>query len=245
MTSSASRRRRWCRRRIHGERMVSAGHERHGPTPMRAPMYRMSSVERCSRGYAHPTRDVEMSRPHAGQPRRHAAAPRSSRARDAQSHGLAHAAAGASNAAPSPCSGSRCPASSRRACPRTSSVCGVPELSSTSARSPIASSARRPQTVAWRGITGTNGKTTTAYLLAQASELVGRRSSYLGTLGFGRAFELARRRTDDTRRDQRAPPHRAAARRSRGDAGDRGLVARARSSVASTACASTRPSSRT
>ena len=40
------------------------------------------------------------------------------------------------------------------------------------------------------GITGTNGKTTTAFLLAQASELVGRRSSYLGTLGFGRAFEL-------------------------------------------------------
>ena len=41
------------------------------------------------------------------------------------------------------------------------------------------------------GITGTNGKTTCAYLLAQASDLVGRRSSYLGTLGFGRAGSLS------------------------------------------------------
>jgi UDP-N-acetylmuramoyl-L-alanyl-D-glutamate--2,6-diaminopimelate ligase len=36
------------------------------------------------------------------------------------------------------------------------------------------------------GITGTNGKTTTAYLLAQASDLVGRRGWYIGTLGHGR-----------------------------------------------------------
>ena len=36
------------------------------------------------------------------------------------------------------------------------------------------------------GITGTNGKTTTAYLLAQASEFVGRRGWYVGTLGHGR-----------------------------------------------------------
>jgi UDP-N-acetylmuramoyl-L-alanyl-D-glutamate--2,6-diaminopimelate ligase len=36
------------------------------------------------------------------------------------------------------------------------------------------------------GITGTNGKTTTAYLLAQASELLGRRGWYVGTLGHGR-----------------------------------------------------------
>jgi len=41
------------------------------------------------------------------------------------------------------------------------------------------------------GITGTNGKTTSAYLLAQASDLVGRRGAYLGTLGFGRAGALA------------------------------------------------------
>jgi UDP-N-acetylmuramoyl-L-alanyl-D-glutamate--2,6-diaminopimelate ligase len=36
------------------------------------------------------------------------------------------------------------------------------------------------------GITGTNGKTTTAYLLAQASDYVGRRGWYIGTLGHGR-----------------------------------------------------------
>ena len=35
------------------------------------------------------------------------------------------------------------------------------------------------------GITGTNGKTTTAFLLAQASEFLGRRGWYVGTLGHG------------------------------------------------------------
>lgn len=35
------------------------------------------------------------------------------------------------------------------------------------------------------GITGTNGKTTIAYLLAQAYELLGKSSAYLGTLGQG------------------------------------------------------------
>jgi UDP-N-acetylmuramoyl-L-alanyl-D-glutamate--2,6-diaminopimelate ligase len=41
------------------------------------------------------------------------------------------------------------------------------------------------------GITGTNGKTTTAYLLAQASDAVGRRGAYLGTIGHGRPGALA------------------------------------------------------
>jgi UDP-N-acetylmuramoyl-L-alanyl-D-glutamate--2,6-diaminopimelate ligase len=40
------------------------------------------------------------------------------------------------------------------------------------------------------GFTGTNGKTTSAYLLAQAADLVGRRGAYLGTLGFGRPGAL-------------------------------------------------------
>jgi UDP-N-acetylmuramoyl-L-alanyl-D-glutamate--2,6-diaminopimelate ligase len=39
-------------------------------------------------------------------------------------------------------------------------------------------------------VTGTNGKTTTAYLLAQAAEALGRRAAYLGTLGFGRPGAL-------------------------------------------------------
>jgi UDP-N-acetylmuramoyl-L-alanyl-D-glutamate--2,6-diaminopimelate ligase len=40
------------------------------------------------------------------------------------------------------------------------------------------------------GFTGTNGKTTCAYLLAQAADLVGRRAMYLGTIGFGRPGAL-------------------------------------------------------
>jgi UDP-N-acetylmuramoyl-L-alanyl-D-glutamate--2,6-diaminopimelate ligase len=40
------------------------------------------------------------------------------------------------------------------------------------------------------GFTGTNGKTTCAYLLAQAADLLGRRGVYLGTLGFGRPGAL-------------------------------------------------------
>jgi len=41
------------------------------------------------------------------------------------------------------------------------------------------------------GVTGTNGKTTTAYLLAQAAEAVGRKGAYLGTIGCGRPGSLA------------------------------------------------------
>ncbi len=40
------------------------------------------------------------------------------------------------------------------------------------------------------GFTGTNGKTTCAYLLAQAADLVGRRAMYLGTIDFGRPGAL-------------------------------------------------------
>lgn len=41
------------------------------------------------------------------------------------------------------------------------------------------------------GITGTNGKTTCAWLLAQALEFSGRRAAYVGTLGGGDIHELA------------------------------------------------------
>jgi UDP-N-acetylmuramoyl-L-alanyl-D-glutamate--2,6-diaminopimelate ligase len=41
------------------------------------------------------------------------------------------------------------------------------------------------------GITGTNGKTTCAYLLAQALELAGRPAAYMGTIGIGRPKALA------------------------------------------------------
>ena len=41
------------------------------------------------------------------------------------------------------------------------------------------------------GITGTNGKTTCAYLLAQCLEALGSAAAYIGTLGWGRPAELA------------------------------------------------------
>jgi UDP-N-acetylmuramoyl-L-alanyl-D-glutamate--2,6-diaminopimelate ligase len=41
------------------------------------------------------------------------------------------------------------------------------------------------------GITGTNGKTTCAYLLAQAMEASGRPAAYMGTIGVGRPRRLA------------------------------------------------------
>ena len=43
-----------------------------------------------------------------------------------------------------------------------------------------------PQALTMAGITGTNGKTTCAWLLAQALQFCGRPSAYMGTLGFGR-----------------------------------------------------------
>ena len=41
------------------------------------------------------------------------------------------------------------------------------------------------------GVTGTNGKTTSAYLLAQALEVAGRPAAYMGTIGTGRPRRLA------------------------------------------------------
>jgi UDP-N-acetylmuramoyl-L-alanyl-D-glutamate--2,6-diaminopimelate ligase len=41
------------------------------------------------------------------------------------------------------------------------------------------------------GITGTNGKTTCAYLLAQCLERLGMVAAYIGTIGFGRPAQLA------------------------------------------------------
>jgi UDP-N-acetylmuramoyl-L-alanyl-D-glutamate--2,6-diaminopimelate ligase len=46
------------------------------------------------------------------------------------------------------------------------------------------------QELAVAGITGTNGKTTCAYLLAQALEAAGQPAAYLGTIGSGRPHKL-------------------------------------------------------
>ena len=42
------------------------------------------------------------------------------------------------------------------------------------------------------GITGTNGKTTCAYLLAQCLERLGAQAAYMGTIGWGRIASLER-----------------------------------------------------
>jgi UDP-N-acetylmuramoyl-L-alanyl-D-glutamate--2,6-diaminopimelate ligase len=47
------------------------------------------------------------------------------------------------------------------------------------------------QSLSIAGITGTNGKTTCAYLLAQALELAGMPAAYMGTIGVGRPNALA------------------------------------------------------
>ena len=47
------------------------------------------------------------------------------------------------------------------------------------------------QSLSVAGVTGTNGKTTCAYLLAQALERVGRPTAYMGTIGTGRPGSLA------------------------------------------------------
>ena len=41
------------------------------------------------------------------------------------------------------------------------------------------------------GITGTNGKTTCAFLLAQCQERLGSRAAYIGTIGWGRPIRSA------------------------------------------------------
>ncbi len=46
------------------------------------------------------------------------------------------------------------------------------------------------QALTMAGITGTNGKTTCAWLLAQALQFCGRPAAYMGTLGFGRPPKL-------------------------------------------------------
>jgi UDP-N-acetylmuramyl-tripeptide synthetase len=105
-------------------------------------------------------------------------------------HGLAHAAQAIERGAVAvlwePGPGIEPPA-----LPAHVSVCGVPELSARLGELADRYFRAPSSDVKVAGITGTNGKTTTAFLLAQASELVGRRSSYLGTIGFGRAFGLS------------------------------------------------------
>jgi UDP-N-acetylmuramoyl-L-alanyl-D-glutamate--2,6-diaminopimelate ligase len=153
----------------------------------RTPSYRMS-LSALLRGYAHATRAVEI-RDLVQDSRAVTPGAAFLACQGRRSHGLAHAAEAVERGAVAvlwePAQGIELPV-----LPERIVVCGVPELS-TRLGALADRFFREPSSVVRvAGITGTNGKTTTGFLLAQASELVGRRSSYLGTLGFGRAFEL-------------------------------------------------------
>ncbi len=81
-------------------------------------------------------------------------------------------------------------------------VAVVPDLPSDIVIAPVAGLREHASTIADRffgspsrslsvaGITGTNGKTTCAYLLAQALEIAGRPAAYMGTIGTGRPQAL-------------------------------------------------------
>jgi len=85
--------------------------------------------------------------------------------------------------------------------PATAAV--VPDLPSDIVIAPVAHLREHASTIADRffgtpsrslsvaGITGTNGKTTCAYLLAQALESTGRPAAYMGTIGTGRPRHLS------------------------------------------------------
>ncbi len=89
------------------------------------------------------------------------------------------------------------------------------------------------------GITGTNGKTTCAYLVAQCLERLKRPAAYMGTIGWGRIGALASRPTP-RRMSSPCIAHSRSSRR-RACARSRWRCPRMRSiRVASTACASTR-----
>ena len=82
------------------------------------------------------------------------------------------------------------------------SVAVVPDLPSEILVAPVPTLREHASTIADRffgapsralsvaGITGTNGKTTCAYLLAQALEIAGRPAAYMGTIGTGRPRSL-------------------------------------------------------
>ena len=104
-------------------------------------------------------------------------------------HGVAHAAAAVERGAVAvlwePAPGVQAPS-----LPPHVAVHAVPDLPQRAGDMADRFFARPSLDLRVAGFTGTNGKTTSAYLLAQAADLVGRRGAYLGTLGYGRAGAL-------------------------------------------------------
>jgi len=104
-------------------------------------------------------------------------------------HGLAHAAAAVERGAAAVL-WEPAPGVTEPSLPSHVVVQRVPGLRSVAGQLADRFFERPSQDLRVAGFTGTNGKTTSAYLLAQAADLVGRRGTYLGTLGFGRAGAL-------------------------------------------------------
>ena len=93
-------------------------------------------------------------------------------------------------------------------------VAAVPELSRHAGIIADRFFGRPSQALTVAGITGTNGKTTCAWLLAQALGKCGRRAAYMGTLGFG--FPEALAATEHTTADAVTVHRRLAAMRNLG-----------------------------
>jgi len=154
----------------------------------RTPQYR-ASLASLLEGIVHPLRDVAVTG--LTQDSRQAEPGCAFLACQGRSaHGLAHAAAAVERGAVAvlfePVSGLEPPA-----LPAHVVVHAIPDLGRHAGRIADRFFREPSSDLDVAGITGTNGKTTTAYLLAQAADAIGRKGAYLGTIGFGRPGALA------------------------------------------------------
>jgi UDP-N-acetylmuramoyl-L-alanyl-D-glutamate--2,6-diaminopimelate ligase len=151
------------------------------------PVYR-AMLGSLLEGFAQPTRDVELT-DLAFDSRQVTPGAAFLACQGRTSHGVAHAAAAVERGAVAvlwePAEGVEAPS-----LPPPVVVVAVPGLRRLAGELADRFFGRPSAELRVAGFTGTNGKTTCAYLLAQAADLVGRRGMYLGTIGFGRPGAL-------------------------------------------------------
>jgi UDP-N-acetylmuramoyl-L-alanyl-D-glutamate--2,6-diaminopimelate ligase len=152
------------------------------------PVYR-ATLGSLLEGFAQPLRDVELT-DLAFDSRQIAPGAAFIACQGRTSHGLAHAVAAVERGAVAvlwePAAGVEAPA-----LPPHVIVVALPGLRRLAGELADRFFGRPSAELRVAGFTGTNGKTTCAYLLAQAADLVGRRGMYLGTIGFGRPGALS------------------------------------------------------
>jgi UDP-N-acetylmuramoyl-L-alanyl-D-glutamate--2,6-diaminopimelate ligase len=152
------------------------------------PVYR-ATLGSLLEGFAQPLRDVELT-DLAFDSRQVTPGAAFLACQGRTSHGLAHAAAAVERGAVAvlwePAEGVEAPS-----LPPQVVVVAVPGLRRLAGELADRFFGRPSAELRVAGFTGTNGKTTCAYLLAQAADLVGRRGMYLGTIGFGRPGALS------------------------------------------------------